>query len=223
MADEPISVIVLELDGAAVTQTVDLFGSVGGCRVTPSRSKTVAAAADALVIPSLGNLDLAHGTLRADRWDELVDRRLAGGRDVLALGHSAALLFDDPARPALAQWPGQTHPVPAGRYRLAGSDPTAGVAGVLDGQSVDLAARRAPLEWHIEARGPYSPVRVVRTVGRDSFLVAVENGPLVAIGLDLAWVDPTDDVELPEVALWRLAIQAWLHERAERRAKRRSS
>jgi len=78
-------VAVLDYGSGNVHSAVKALAAAGAdARLTSDR--TLALEADGLVVPGVGAFDAVMSALRASRGDEVIDRRLAGGRPVLDAG-----------------------------------------------------------------------------------------------------------------------------------------
>jgi len=170
---DPTSVVAaLEAAGASVVVTAD---------------KPTASAADGLVVVGDGDVAELMAGLRSVGGDQVIDRRLAGGRAVLAIDVGLHAMFTGPRADGLQEWPGtieahahdgwSTVEVPEGSVLFAG----------LDEQPFRFdhayAARRFPLldAWPADTR-LNAPV-VVWARHDEPFVAAVENGPLTALQL----------------------------------------
>ena len=165
-----------------------------GARVVVTADKRSALAADGLVIASSATAAGLMPALRAVGADQVVDRRLAGGRPVLAVGVGMHVMFaetvqDGTATEGLGEWAGVVDEVgapqdPAGVEVPPGSALFAGLEESRFDVSHPHAARTFPLleDWPADTR-LVVPL-VTWSTGGERFVVAVENGPLVALHLD---------------------------------------
>lgn len=162
-----------------------------GAHVELTTDARAAGDADGLVVAGAGALAAVLGRLREVRGDQVVDRRLAGGRAVLGTGVGMHVLFDavdeDGVRTeGLGEWPGVVEPVSGAAVGgWATVEPPeasvlfAGVEGERFWFEHTSAARRFPLtEGSAEER--LAPPRVTWAEHGDRFVAAVENGPLSA-------------------------------------------
>jgi glutamine amidotransferase len=147
--------------------------------------------ADGLVVPGVGAFAACMAGLLKVRGDQLIDRRLAGGRPVLGICVGMQVLFaggdeHGTRTPGCGQWPGTvdrlTAPVlphmgwntvcpPEGSVLLAGIDPAERFYFVHS-----YAARALPME---PSRHLAAPLLTWATHG-ERFIAAVENGALCA-------------------------------------------
>jgi glutamine amidotransferase len=144
--------------------------------------------ADGLVVLGEGSVSDAMVRLRELRGDEIIERRLSGGRPVWGIGNGMHILFDSIEQGGvttngLGQWPGIVR---------EGS-----VAGVPEWVAVDTPAdsvlfarvaherflvdsAMAATAWTLEVYGAFQPPRVTWATHTNRFVAAVENGPLSA-------------------------------------------
>ncbi|MEZ0449728.1 imidazole glycerol phosphate synthase subunit HisH [Cellulomonas sp. ICMP 17802] len=157
-----------------------------GAAVEVTSDKRTALVADGLVVAGSGPFVDVMAGLRAVGADQVVDRRLAGGRAVLAIDVGMHAMFaEGPGAEGLGEWPGVVDSAPAaGPGPLAvpdGSRLFVGLAGAEFHFAHTHAARAFPLldDWPADTR-LVVPV-VVFTAGPDPVVAAVENGPLTAL------------------------------------------
>jgi len=159
-----------------------------GAHVEITADKRTALAADGLVVAgSRSFADVVAGVL-AVGGDQVVDRRLAGGRPVLAVGVGMHVMFAaGPGAEGLGEWPGVVEPVePAGASPVEVTDGSRLFADLDEAEfhfAHPHAARTFPLldDWPADTR-LVVPV-VTWSSGADRFVAAVENGPLTALQL----------------------------------------
>ena len=82
-----------------------------GARVELTADRDRVMAADGLLVPGVGAFNAVMDALRAVRGDELIDRRLAGGRPVLGICVGQQVMFERGVErgmvtEGLGQWPG---------------------------------------------------------------------------------------------------------------------
>jgi glutamine amidotransferase len=145
--------------------------------------------ADGLIVTGDTDTAAAMRRLRETRGDELIERRLAGGRPVLAIGVGMHLLFDGVLEDGiqvdeLGQWPGMVREVGGGEFPalLAVESATASAlfAG-LAGERFHFDNPRAATDWTLEVYGAFQPPLVSYATNGERFIAAVENGPLSAV------------------------------------------
>jgi len=138
-----------------------------------------------------GDIDVATAMarLREVSGDELIERRLSGGRPVLGIGAGMQIMFDGVVRDGtasvgLGQWPGIVRSingavVPESRAIEPGFNSTlfAGLAG----KHFVFGNPLAVTEWTLEVYGAFQKPAVSYAVNGERFIAAVENGPLSAV------------------------------------------
>ena len=144
-----------------------------------------------LVVPGVGAFRAVMEALRASRGDEIIDRRLAGGRPVLGICVGMQVLFERGVErgvdtEGLGEWPGVVTELDApvlphmGWNTVEAGEGSRLFRGIEDERfyfvhsfaRAAVAARRA-------AALPAARAHVVRRTAQP-FLAAVENGPLSA-------------------------------------------
>jgi len=179
-------------DSASLASLAQALTDVGA-RVVVTADKRTALVADGLVIAGTAPAAAVMPALRAIGADQVVDRRLAGGRAVLAIGVGMHVMFtevvqDGAVTEGLGEWAGVIDSVdtPPGEVTIEASEGSALFAGLEDAR-FDVphahAARTFPLldDWPADTR--LVVPRVAWSTGDERFVVAVENGPLVALQL----------------------------------------
>lgn len=161
-----------------------------GAEVEVTSDYDTALRADGLLVPGVGAFSACMGGLRAVRGEQIIDRRLSGGRPVLGICVGMQILFDHGVEHGVraegcAQWPGvverlnapvvphmgwNTVRVPDGSRLFAGMAPDTRFYFVHS-----YAARR----WEL-AETAFQPPRVTWSEHGEPFVAAVENGPLSA-------------------------------------------
>ncbi len=168
-----------------------------GARVSLTSDRAIAEHADGLVVPGVGAFEAVMSGLRAVRGDQIVERRLAGGRPVLGICVGMQVMFARGVEhgvetEGLHQWPGvvellQTPIVPnMGWATVEAPAGTRLLAGVEDERFYfvhSYGAREFPLGT--TDTGRLAPPLVTWSTagqggGADRFVAAVENGPLSA-------------------------------------------
>ena len=161
-----------------------------GADVTVSGDFDVALGADGLVVPGVGAFGACMNGLRGVRGDQIIDRRLAGGRPVLGICVGMQILFEKGVEHGItmdgcAEWPGlverleapilphmgwNTVDVPDGSVLFEGVDPQTRFYFVHS-----YAVRR----WEMPP-GRFAAPLVTWAEHGERFVAAVENGPLSA-------------------------------------------
>ena len=162
-----------------------------GAEVTLTADRRLAQDCDGLVVPGVGAFRACVEGIKAVRGDEVIGRRLAGGRPVLGICVGLQVLFEhgvehgDDAE-GLGEWPGvverlQAPVVPHMGWNTV--DVASGsrlFAGVED-ERFYFVHSYGVRSWELETKGRTRPPLVTwAEYGGDRFVAAVENGPLSA-------------------------------------------
>lgn len=162
-----------------------------GADVTVTSDRATVMAADGLVVPGVGAYAACIEGLRGVRGDELIDKRLAGGKPVLGICVGMQVLFDSGVEFGIesegcGQWPGvvsrldapvvphmgwNTVTAPADSVLFAGADPDT---------RFYFVHSFAALTWDMPASETLIPAKVTYAHHGVDFVAAVENGPLSA-------------------------------------------
>ncbi len=169
-----------------------------GAQVELTAQRSAAQDCDGLVVPGVGAFAAVVRGLRAVRGDQVIDRRLAGGRPVLGICVGLQVMFErstehvrqgEPDEPGLSQWPGVVERLPAqvvphmGWNTVAPPADTVLFDGVADARFYFVHSY-AVQSWQFAVRDgevarfvPPSPTWTEHGV---PFVAAMENGPLSA-------------------------------------------
>jgi glutamine amidotransferase len=149
--------------------------------------------ADGLVVPGVGAFAAVMDALRAVRGDELVDRRLAGGRPVLGICVGMQVLFARGVErgietDGLGQWPGtvtelRSDILPHMGWNTVEAPEDSALFDGLGGERFYFVHSFAAKSWEFPDDGPLAPPRLTWAHHGERFLAAVENGPLAATQL----------------------------------------
>ena len=187
-------VVVLDYGFGNVRSAVRALERVGA-DVTLTADRSAAENADGLVVPGVGAFAAVATGLRAVQGDQIVDRRLAGGRPVLGICVGLQVMFEKSTEhdqqdvAGLGQWPGVVERLPAdvvphmgwNTVRPAGG--TVLFAGV-EAERFYFVHSFAVQHWDFQERsgerGRLTPPAVTWAEHGARFVAAVENGPLSA-------------------------------------------
>jgi len=187
-ADRP-SVAVLDYGSGNVHSAVKALVAAGA-DVTLTRDRDDVANADGLVVPGVGAFGAVMDQLREVRGDEMIERRLAGGRPVLGICVGMQILFDrgvehglDTA--GLGQWPGTVvqldAPIlPHMGWNTVDAAPDSVLFAGIETERFYFVHSYAATDWTLEAYGAFTSPRVTFATHGERFIAAVENGPLTA-------------------------------------------
>jgi glutamine amidotransferase len=185
-------VVVLDYGFGNVRSAVRALERVGA-EVELTADPQHAADADGLVVPGVGAFAAVMAGLREVRGDQIVDRRLAGGRPVLGICVGMQVMFGRGEEhgvqtDGLGEWPGLVDRLEAdvvphmGWSTVDAPDGTRLFAGVEEERFYfvhSYAARSFPL---LDTADPerLTPPQVTWSDHGGRFVAAVENGPLSA-------------------------------------------
>lgn len=188
MSSRPL-VAVLDYGSGNVHSAVKALDAAGAdARLTADRA--LIQDADGLVVPGVGAFRAVMDALRAIRADEIIDRRLAGGRAVLGICVGMQVMFDRGVErgddtEGLGEWPGVVTELDApvlphmGWDTVRAGDDSRLFAGIED-ERFYFVHSFAAQQWHLNDTAPLrEPILTWCDYG-SPFLAAVENGPLSA-------------------------------------------
>ena len=162
-----------------------------GATVTISSDYEHAIEARALVLPGVGAFAACMEGIRKVRGDAIVDRRLAGGRQVLGICVGMQVLFDRGVEhgvecEGLGEWPGLVEPLEAAVLPHMGWNTVSAATGSrilagLEGERFYFVHSYAVMRWELTDNDPSRRAPLVSWARHGvDFVAAVENGPLVA-------------------------------------------
>ena len=188
MSDLP-RVVVLDYGSGNVHSAVKALQAAGADAVLSS-DRALALEADGLVVPGVGAFRAVMDALRASRGDELVDRRLAGGRPVLGICVGMQVLFgrgvergDDVS--GMGEWPGvvtelDAPVLPHMGWNTVDAAPGSRLFRGIEDERFYFVHSYAAQQWSLETQPPFPPARLTWCTYGAPFLAAVENGALSA-------------------------------------------
>ena len=162
-----------------------------GAEVQVTADRAAAMEADGLVVPGVGAFKAVMDQLRAVRGDEVIDRRLAGGRPVLGICVGMQVLFAGGVEHGVEtdgcdEWPGLVTRLEAdivphmGWNTVEAPEGTRLFAGV-EGERFYFVHSYAARSWDLVTNDrTKAPLVTWAEHGGDRFVAAVENGPLWA-------------------------------------------
>ncbi|NQX26710.1 imidazole glycerol phosphate synthase subunit HisH [Microbacteriaceae bacterium VKM Ac-2854] len=183
------SVVVYDYGSGNVHSAVKAL-ELAGADVALTDDRTAALEADGLVVPGVGAFDAVMKALLAARGDELIDKRLSGGRPVLGICVGMQVLFERGVErgvesEGLGEWPGTIEQLPATVLPHMGwntvSTPENSVLfdGIRDERFYFVHSYGAR-EWGLDVIPPFPVPAVTWADHGGRFIAAVENGPLSA-------------------------------------------
>ncbi len=161
-----------------------------GAEVAVTADRAAALEADGLVVPGVGAFKAVMDQLRAVRGDEIIDRRLAGGRPVLGICVGMQVLFEHGVEhgvdtEGLGEWPGSVTRLPAPVLPHMGWNTVTPDEGSVLFRGIEeerfyFVHSYAAQEWTLDVMPPFPTPRLTWGEYGGRFLAAVENGPLSA-------------------------------------------
>jgi glutamine amidotransferase len=161
-----------------------------GASVELTGDRVRAREAAGLVVPGVGAFSAVIDALRASRGDEIIDRRLAGGRPVLGICVGMQVLFDRGVErgtdtEGLGEWPGRVDKLDAEVLPHMGWNTVDAPEGsvLFDGirdERFYFVHSYAAQNWTLDVVPPFPQPRVTWAQHGGKFIAAVENGPLSA-------------------------------------------
>lgn len=161
-----------------------------GAEVELTGDRKRALEADGLLVPGVGAFTAVAEALKASHGDEVVDRRLAGGRPVLGICVGMQVMFERGVEngvetEGLGEWPGTVDLIRAdvvphmGWNTVRAPEDSTLFAGLRD-ERFYFVHSYAAQDWTLEASGPFAQPKVTWADHGSPFVAAVENGPLSA-------------------------------------------
>ena len=161
-----------------------------GADVEVTADRAAAMEADGLVVPGVGAFKAVMDQLRAVRGDEIIDRRLAGGRHVLGICVGMQVLFEHGVErgidtEGLGEWPGAVTELPAEvlphmGWNTVSPDEGSVLFDGIEDERFYFVHSFAAQSWHLDVMPPFPQPRLTWAEHGGRFLAAVENGPLSA-------------------------------------------
>ncbi|MFT4135520.1 imidazole glycerol phosphate synthase subunit HisH [Microbacterium sp.] len=188
MTDAPL-VAVLDYGSGNVHSAVKALIAAGAdARLTADRGLIHDAAG--LVVPGVGAFRAVMEALRAQRGDEAIERRLAGGRPVLGICVGMQVLFGrgverDADTEGMGQWPGVVTELDAPVLPHIGWDTVRAGEGSelfrgIEDERFYFVHSFGAQTWSLQVERPFTPPVLTWCDYGSPFLAAVENGPLSA-------------------------------------------
>ena len=161
-----------------------------GADVELTADRTRAMAADGLLVPGVGAFAAVVDGLRAVHGDEIVGRRLAGGRPVLGICVGMQVLFERGVErgvdvEGLGEWPGvveelQAPVLPHMGWNTIESPGDSVLFAGLHEERFYFVHSYAVRGWELDPYGRMQQPKVTWAEHGERFVAAVENGPLSA-------------------------------------------
>lgn len=161
-----------------------------GAEVEVTADRNAALEADGLVVPGVGAFKAVVDQLHAVGGDEVIDRRLAGGRPVLGICVGMQVMFERGVErgvdtEGLGEWPGVVTELPAtvlphmGWNTVTPDEGSVLFDGIED-ERFYFVHSFAAQQWTLDVMPPFPAPKLTWAEHGGRFLAAVENGPLSA-------------------------------------------
>lgn len=183
------AVVVLDYGSGNIHSAAKAL-EAAGAEVTITSDRGAVMGADGLVVPGVGAFDAVVTQLRAVRGDELIDRRLAGGRAVLGICVGMQVMFErgderGVVSDGFGEWPGEVTALDAPVLPHMGWNTVEAPVGskLFDGlrdERFYFVHSNAAQHWSLEVTGGFAAPSVTWAEHGTRFVAAVENGPLSA-------------------------------------------
>lgn len=183
------TVVVYDYESGNVHSAVKAL-IAAGADAKLSGDRDEALEADGLFVPGVGAFAAVRAALLARGGDEIIDRRLAGGRPVLGVCVGMQVLFSHGVErgqnvEGLGEWPGTVTELNApvlphmGWNTVAPDEGSVLFRGIED-ERFYFVHSFAAQQWELDVIPPFPAPKLTWTTYGDPFLAAVENGPLAA-------------------------------------------
>ena len=161
-----------------------------GADVTLTNDRDEALEAHGLVVPGVGAFGTVMAALRKVGGEEVIDKRVAGGRPVLGICVGLQIMFERGMEhgvdtPGLGQWPGTIEQLDAPILPHMGWNtvevaPGSALFSGVESERFYFVHSYAATQWLMEDTGSLPSPFVSWATHGQRFVAAVENGPLTA-------------------------------------------
>ena len=182
------NVAVLDLGTADMSAIIAALEAAGS-KVIATNQRSEILDADGFVIYGASKLSSFMSVLAKSKAAELVDTRLAGGKAVLGIGAGLLAMFETSAKDneiaqGLAQWPGviqvlESQSLAKAKVQVAKNSM---LFQGIENEEFFFDQIEAVLEFSLQVDPPFVAPMVSYLNQEQSFIAAVENGPLTGIG-----------------------------------------
>ena len=182
------NVAVLDLGTADMSSIIAALEAAGS-KVIATNQRSEILDADGFVIYGASKLSSFMSALDKSKAAELVDTRLAGGKAVLGIGAGLHAMFETSAEDSeiaqgLAQWPGviqvlESQTISNAKVQVAKNSM---LFQGIENDEFFFDQIEAVLEFSLQVDPPFVAPMVSYLNQEQSFIAAVENGPLTGIG-----------------------------------------
>lgn len=182
-------VVVFDYESGNVHSAVKALAAAGA-EVELTRDRDRALEADGLLVPGVGAFAAVREALVAHGGDEIIDRRLAGGRPVLGICVGMQVMFErgvERGHPAegLGEWLGTVAELHAPVLPHMGWNTVEPGEGSVLFRGIEherfyFLHSYAATSWELDVIPPFPQPAVTWATHGERFIAAVENGPLSA-------------------------------------------
>jgi glutamine amidotransferase len=183
------SVVVFDYGTGNIHSAIKAL-ELAGATVELTKDPATCAEADGLVVPGVGAFAAVMQALLASGGDQIIGRRLAGGRAVLGICVGMQVMFDHGVEggvdtPGLGQWPGVVRKLDSdvlphmGWNTVNPPEESKLFEGIRD-ERFYFVHSYAATEWTLDVIDPFRQPAVTWATFGQPFVAAVENGPLTA-------------------------------------------
>ena len=163
---------------------------LAGADVTLTSNRKLALEADGLLVPGVGAFSAVVDALKAAGGDEIIDKRLSGGRPVLGICVGMQIMFEHGVErgidsEGLGEWPGtvtelKAPVLPHIGWNTVTTDPESVLFTGIADERFYFVHSYAAQEWTLDVMPPFPAPQLTWADHGGPFLAAVENGPLTA-------------------------------------------
>ncbi|WP_309102526.1 imidazole glycerol phosphate synthase subunit HisH [Microbacterium sp.] len=182
-------VVVFDYESGNVHSAVKALIAAGADAVLTGDRKQ-ALEADGLLVPGVGAFAAVREALAAHGGDDIIDRRLAGGRPVLGICVGMQVMFGNGVErgqdiEGLGEWPGsvtelEAPVLPHMGWNTVTPDEGSVLFRGLEQERFYFLHSYAAHSWELDVIPPFPTPKLTWTTYGSPFLAAVENGPLSA-------------------------------------------
>lgn len=185
------SVVILDY-GSGNVRSAQRALETTGATVSISADFDEALEADALLVPGVGAFDACIQGIKNVRGDQIIGRRLAGGRAVMGICVGMQVLFEQSTEHAgegffdgLNEWPGTVEkleaPVlPHMGWNVVATAPNSQMFNGIEDERFYFVHSYAARTWELDPHEMLAAPKVSWANHGEDFVAAVENGPLWA-------------------------------------------
>ncbi|GGL10029.1 imidazole glycerol phosphate synthase subunit HisH [Sphaerisporangium melleum] len=185
-----VNVVILDY-GSGNLRSAERALARTGAQVTVTADHDAAMAADGLVVPGVGAFSACMSGLKAVRGDQIIGRRLAGGRPVLGICVGMQILFAEGVEhgehtEGCGEWPGVVERLEApvlphmGWNTVQAPEESVLFAGLDDATRFYFVHSYGVRKWELTPGDGFQAPLVTWAEHGVPFVAAVENGPLMA-------------------------------------------